>query len=138
MGSPKSSGRLIDVVCLVLVDQRNHLLATQRPDGGSLAGKWEFPGGKIENGEDQETALRRELREELCIEVGDLSALSPVIHEYEFGTIRLWPFMSRCAEPPQLKLVAHADYFWATLAEIRSLGWAPADVPILAELAELL
>lgn len=138
MGSPKSAGHLIDVVCLVLVDQKNHIFATQRPDGGSLARKWEFPGGKIENGEDQEAALRRELREELCIDVGALTPLSPVIHEYEFGTIRLWPFMSRCGEPPQIELVEHANCIWATLAEIRSLDWAPADVPILAELVELL
>jgi 8-oxo-dGTP diphosphatase len=100
--------------------------------------KWEFPGGKVEDGEDHQSALRRELQEELCIEVGDLNALAPVTHAYDFGTIRLWPFLCRCEQPPRLKLVEHTDFVWSSLAEFRSLDWAPADVPVLAELADIL
>ncbi len=138
MSEPLSSERPIDVVCLILVDQENRILATQRPDAGPLAMKWEFPGGKVEDGENHEMALRRELHEELCLEVGDLTALVPVTHAYDFGTIRLWPFLSRCELPPRLKLVEHNDYIWSPLTEINSLDWAPADVPILADLAGLL
>ena len=138
MSSLLSSKRPVDVVCLVLVDQENRILATQRPDAGPLAMKWEFPGGKVEAGENHETALRRELREELCLEVGNLTALVPVQHTYDFGTIRLWPFLSRCELPPRLKLVEHNDYIWSCLGEVNSLDWAAADVPILADLADLL
>ncbi|MEC5128253.1 (deoxy)nucleoside triphosphate pyrophosphohydrolase [Verrucomicrobiales bacterium BCK34] len=138
MKNQKSCDNLIDVVCLVLVDPRSYILATQRPSGGHLAGKWEFPGGKVEVGEDHETALRREIQEELCIEVNDMRALSPVIHSYSFGTIRLLPFLSRCEQPPLLKLVEHTDYTWTDLTESASLDWAPADIPILAQLSEIL
>lgn len=138
MSSPKYYDRVIDVVCLVLVDEKNYILTTKRPDGGSLPGKWEFPGGKVEDGEDHETALRREIQEELCFDVSDLTALAPVTHDYDFGTIRLYPFLSRCEQPPLLKLVEHSDYLWSDLTDVDSLDWAPADVPILAQLAEIL
>ena len=136
--APLSSERPIEVVCLVLVDQENRFLATQRSGAGPLAMKWEFPGGKVEDGEDHESALRRELQEELCVEVGDLTALASVSHAYDFGNIRLWPFLSRCKQRPQLKLVEHNDYIWCPLTEVDSLDWAPADVPILADLVDLL
>lgn len=138
MSTPFSAKHPIDVVCLVLVDQGNHVLATQRPDGGALARKWEFPGGKVEDGEDHETALRREIREELCVEVADLTALAPVTHFYDFEAIRLWPFLSRCEQPPRLKLVEHANFIWSALEEANSLDWAAADLPILVQLEGLL
>lgn len=138
MSIPQGSEYPIEVVCLVFVDQRNRILATQRSKGGSLAAKWEFPGGKVEEGERHEAALRREIREELCIEVENLAALTPVTHTYDFGEIRLSPFLSRCAQPPQFKLVEHIDYAWTKLTEANSLDWAPADLPILSQLGELL
>ena len=137
MSTPKHN-RVIEVVCLVLVDQKNYILTTKRPDGGSLAGKWEFPGGKVEDGEELKTALRREIHEELCIDVDELESLDLVTHSYEFGTIRLHPFLSRCEQRPRLKLVEHSDHLWADLTKADSLDWAPADVPILAQLGDIL
>lgn len=128
---------VIDVVCIVLVDPAKRILVTQRANDGVLGGKWEFPGGKVEKGEDHEDALRRELREELCLEVGDLSPLTPVIHAYDSARIRLLPFLSRCEIHPDLTLVEHADFLWASFEKARPLDWAPADLPILAQLEKL-
>ena len=65
-----------NVVCLVLLNADGAVLATQRPEGKSLGGFWEFPGGKIEPGEPAEDAIRREIREELTSMADELKASS--------------------------------------------------------------
>lgn len=125
---------MITVSCLILLDSQNAFLATQRPPHKSLGGLWEFPGGKVEKGESPEEALRRELREELHLSVDSLIPLTPVAHHYDFGSIRLIPFLARCEHRPALELVEHSAACWANSESANSLEWAPADLPILAEL----
>ncbi len=129
-----TSPAIITVVCLVLFDKHGAFLATQRPAGKHLGLYWEFPGGKVENGESPECALRREIQEELGIEVGALQPMSPVTHSYAFGSIRLLPFRSSCSSRPRLTLTEHADAKWITPSDWQSLQWAPADIPIIHEL----
>jgi len=76
---------VITVVAAVLVNDSGEVLLAQRPEGKSMAGLWEFPGGKIEAGETPEAALARELHEELAIEVTtqDLAPLTFASHSYE-------------------------------------------------------
>jgi 8-oxo-dGTP diphosphatase len=116
------------VVCLVLYASDGAVLATQRPEGKSLGGFWEFPGGKIEPGEPAEDALRREIREELNLELGALRPLEPTEHEYDFGTIRLIPFLAAC-QGSSFSLNEHADARWLRPDELESVPWAPADIP---------
>src|SRR6476469_3906122 len=80
-------------VAIGIVTRAGKVLICQRPDGKSFAGYWEFPGGKREPGETIDQCLRRELREELAIEVTPTHALSPVDHDYPAGSIRLHPWV---------------------------------------------
>ncbi len=125
---------MTSVSCLVLVDARGTWLATQRPHGKTLGGLWEFPGGKVENGESPENALRRELREELHLTVGSLEPLAPVTHCYPFGSIRLLPFLARCRIRPPLVLNEHIRAQWLDADTAQTLPWAPADLPVLAQI----
>ncbi|MDQ8209300.1 (deoxy)nucleoside triphosphate pyrophosphohydrolase [Coraliomargarita sp. SDUM461003] len=124
--------KVIEVVCLVAIDQDNQILATQRAEDKPLGLRWEFPGGKIDIGESAEAALRREIVEELGIELGALTRLPAVTHEYDFGTIQLTPFLSKVDKRPQLgELHAHAAARWIALDDCDQLEWAPADLPII-------
>jgi 8-oxo-dGTP diphosphatase len=129
---------MLTVTCLIIADPGGCVLATRRPLDKALGGLWEFPGGKVEVGESGEEALRREILEELRLELGALQALTPVEHAYDFGTIRLLPFLACCQERPAIHLVEHMDSRWLAPVDFGSLEWAPADVPILGEIGKLL
>ena len=79
----------VDVAVGVLIDGDGRFLLTSRPDGKVWAGYWEFPGGKLEAGEDVETALRRELHEELGIEIGTVEPWRIELFEYPHALVRL-------------------------------------------------
>jgi len=129
--------KTIDVVCLIMIDEDNQVLATQRAEDKPLGLLWEFPGGKIDSGESAEAALRREIIEELGIELGALTRLPAVTHAYDFGTIQLIPFLSKVDTRPHLgELHAHAAARWIALDEWDQLQWAPADVPIIERLLQ--
>ena len=134
MPSPKIQDDLTQVVCLVLMDADGRILATQRPEGKTLARLWEFPGGKVEPGESPADALRREMLEELGLRTEELQALPPTEHVYPFGAIRLIPFLQRCKRPPDLTLHEHRAAKWLEPHAWPSLDWAPADIPIIEHL----
>ncbi len=123
---------MIEVVCGIITDATHRVLACLRPPGKHLANRWEFPGGKIEAGESPETALIRELREELDVEVEILRPLTAVRWDYGRGPIRLIPFVCRIrsGEPKPLD---HAEVRWVTPASLHDLNWAEADGPIMKE-----
>lgn len=127
----------IDVVCLVLQDATGAVLATQRPANKRLGLSWEFPGGKVEVGEPPETALRREIQEELTLMLGRIHRLADVIHEYDFGKVRLIPYLSQCAERPRIHLTEHIGSVWIDHRDWEQLQWAPADIPVLLQLNHL-
>jgi 8-oxo-dGTP diphosphatase len=123
---------MIDVVFGVIEDDHGRLLACRRPQGKQLAGLWELPGGKLEHGESPAAALRRELHEELAVEVEVGAALATVEHDYGDFAIRLLPLRCRItAGDPRPH--EHAEIRWVARAEITALEWAAADVPVLRE-----
>lgn len=125
----------IHVVCLVLVDASGYFYATQRPADKSMAFHWEFPGGKVEAGENPEDALRREIKEELAWSAAhELERLPDSVYSYEFGTIRLTPFLHRCIVRPDFFLTEHVDSRWMNVYDWNQYAWAPADVPIVEHL----
>lgn len=117
----------IDVVGAVLM-RDNLVLAAQRSELMSLPLLWEFPGGKIEPGESPQTALKRELREELGVQATVGDQVETTEYEYDFGVVTLTTFYCSLAsgEPT---LTEHAQIRWLPVTELTALEWAPADIP---------
>tara|TARA_R100000935_G_C2829755_1_gene164357 strand:- start:989 stop:1387 length:399 start_codon:yes stop_codon:yes gene_type:complete len=128
---------LVSAVALIDVDGR--ILLTQRPEGKSMAGLWEFPGGKVEPGETPEAALIRELEEELGINTW-ASCLAPLTfasHSYpDFHLLmplfacRKWEGIVQGREGQALK--------WVRAADLRSYPMPPADIPLIPILRDWL
>ena len=128
---------LVSAVALIDIDGR--ILLAQRPEGKSMAGLWEFPGGKVEPGETPEAALIRELHEELGIDTW-ASCLAPLTfasHTYDdfhllmpLFACRKWEGTPRPNEGQTLK--------WAPVAELKNYPMPPADIPLIAMLRDLL
>ena len=121
----------IPVVCAI-IEQDDQVLCALRSERMSLAGKWEFPGGKLELNELPEEALIREIKEELNISIKIIEALP--ISEYSYvpeKVIRLIPF--RCVIQNNETPVAteHAELRWVKKEDLQKLNWAEADVPIV-------
>jgi len=127
--------RVVLVVAAALVDAEGRVLIAQRPADKMLGGLWEFPGGKVEPGESPETALIRELKEELDIDVTQ-DALTPfafVSHGYEafhllmpLFLVTAWRGIPRAVEAPALA--------WAKPAALAAYPMPPADKPLLDRL----
>lgn len=130
---------IVLVVACALVDQDNRVLIARRPKGKPMAGLWEFPGGKMEDGELPEEALIRELREELAIEVNAL-CLAPLTfasHTYEkfhllmpLFICRKWQGMVQARESQELK--------WVRPMRLREFEMPAADVPLIPHLIDTL
>jgi len=123
---------IILVSAVALVDKDGRVLLAQRPVGKSMAGLWEFPGGKVETGETPETALIRELHEELGIETWD-SCLAPLsFASYTYETFHLlmplficrkWEGIAQPKEGQTLK--------WVFPKDMRAYPMPPADLPLI-------
>jgi mutator protein MutT len=123
----------IHVVAGALLDDQGRVLIAQRPPGKHLAGGWEFPGGKLQPGEDRRAGLARELREELGITITTPRPLIRVRHSYDYGDvlIDMWVVRSYQGEPKGLDSQALR---WCTPDELGSMELLPADGPIVAAL----
>jgi len=126
---------MIEVVCGVIRNEDGHYLACLRPEGKHLAGFWEFPGGKVDPGESPETALVRELWEELGIQVEVGSPLEPVLWQYDRGRIRLMPFLCTITAG-SLRAIEHEELLWCSTEDFGKIPWAEADLPILRQLRD--
>jgi len=113
------------VGAVIVVDD---LILCTRRGTGPLAGKWEFPGGKIDPGETPQDALVREVREELGCVVGVGDEVTTTRYAYDFATIALTTFYCTLTEG-RPKLTEHTAARWLTPAGLVELDWAPADIP---------
>lgn len=119
---------LIDVTGAVIV-RDGTVFAAQRGEGKALAGKWEFPGGKIEPGETPQESLARELREELLVDAEVGEHITTTEYDYDFGTVRLSTYFCSIESESEPTLTEHHDCRWVPVPELASLDWAPADIP---------
>jgi 8-oxo-dGTP diphosphatase len=127
------------VVACALVDADRRVLIAQRPEGKSLAGLWEFPGGKLEAGETPEAALIRELREELSIETKEacLAPLSFASHSYDTMHLLMPLYVCRKWQGTPVAREHHA-LKWVRPQAMRDYPMPPADEPLVAALCDLL
>jgi len=120
---------MILVTCAIIVENRR-LLATRRSVSMPHPLKWEFPGGKLKEGESPEACIVREIREELGVEVEIHQALLPVIHHYESHSIKLLPFICHILEGV-ISLSEHQDYSWVACDDLKSVDWLEADIEVV-------
>ncbi len=131
--------KIILVAACALIDRDGRILIAQRPEGKSMAGLWEFPGGKVENGETPEEALVRELKEELDVDTEE-ACLAPIAfasHAYDdfhllmpLFVCRKWQGLPKPAEGQKLA--------WTKVQDITKYEMPPADIPLVAQLRDLL
>lgn len=123
----------ITVVCALII-RENAVLCAQRSAAMALPLKWEFPGGKLEDGEDPVTALKREILEELGVDIEVGNSLSISVHTYDGGpTIKLLPFLSFLSNNGEPQAHEHAEIRWVKPEQLLDMDWAAADIPIVIE-----
>ncbi|ANU27130.1 (deoxy)nucleoside triphosphate pyrophosphohydrolase [Planococcus versutus] len=124
----------LHVVGAVIIKE-DKILCAQRGMKKSLPGLWEFPGGKIEEAETPQAALKREIQEEMhChVEIGE--QVEHTVYEYDFGIVHLTTFYCQLVEgTPQL--TEHIAIKWVNVHELDQLAWAPADIPAIEKLKQ--
>ena len=124
----------IQVVAAVII-HNNKILCVQRGPAkyDYISKKWEFPGGKLEEGETKLEAIVREIKEELHMEINVDAFLITVKHTYPDFQLTMDTFL--CSSiTGKLTLTEHGDYKWLEKSELSGLDWAAADVPIVEKL----
>ena len=121
---------MILVTCAI-IEHNQKVLCAQRSKKMNLPLKWEFPGGKVEEGEDFESCLKREIKEELGVEIEVTERLPSNTHAYSNQKyIKLIPF--RCSlRTFEIDLKEHLKIEWSSPRELLKFDWAEADIPIV-------
>ncbi|RTX72533.1 (deoxy)nucleoside triphosphate pyrophosphohydrolase [Mammaliicoccus sciuri] len=124
----------IEVVGAIIFND-DKVLCAQRNENMSLPLMWEFPGGKIEKGESEIEALKREISEEmLCdLEVGD--KVTSTSYEYDFGIVNLHTYKCKLKEKMPT-LTEHKSIQWLDVKDLETLEWAPADIPAVKTIVD--
>jgi 8-oxo-dGTP diphosphatase len=136
---PRAGQRILTVVAVALLDADGRILLAQRPEGKTLAGLWEFPGGKLEPGETPEAALVRELHEELGVDIRT-SCLAPLTFaSYSYEAFHLLMPLYVCRQW-RGKLTAREGQklAWVRAARLRDYPMPPADEPLIPILQDWL
>ena len=124
---------MIKVVAAILQNDDKILIARKK-EGKPLAGFYEFPGGKVEEGENPEDSLVRELMEEMSIKVTVKDYVGKSIYDYGNGkVIELLGYTAEIIEG-DIVLTDHDEYRWVTLEEVCNYNIAPADIPLISKI----
>ncbi len=113
---------MLKVTCALIV-KGNDILLTQLGRGSSHPFQWEFPGGKIIPDESAEECIKREIMEELDINIEVNAVLEPVFHDYGFSKIQLIPFLCKI-KSGEIKLNEHINFRWKNWKELSGTGYA--------------
>ena len=134
---PPEGGHYLEVVITVVaavIEEGGRFLVTRRQKGVHLAGLWEFPGGKIDEGETHAAALVREIREELDADVDVGELVFEVTHPYEDRTVTLYFY--RCTLRGTPRPLLGQEMRWVPRADLATLGFPPADEELIKLLTE--
>lgn len=125
------------VAAAALVDSKGRVLLAQRPEGKSMAGLWEFPGGKVEQGENPEFTLMRELKEELDIETREccFSPIGFASHAYDDFHLLMPLFVCRVWQG-EIKKVEHQAMEWVLPQDMYDYPMPEADIPLIYQLRD--
>ena len=119
------------LVACAIIEHDGKILAVQRSERMNLPLKWEFPGGKIKEGESPEQCVVREVSEELNLQIEVEQSLPSIDYDYPDFTVTLYPFI--CAKVAgEITLREHKAMMWLSANELWSLDWLVADLPILS------
>ena len=129
--------KIINVVAGIIQNFDGRILLARRKPGSHLEGYWEFPGGKIEDGESAEASLERELIEELGISTKTGQFFAESVYTYDYKKIRLLAYFSTYLKG-EFVLESHDQVVWVTVNEALGYYLAPADVPIMKALHSML
>lgn len=126
--------KLVKVVAAIIENEKNEVLCALRSPDMSIPNMWEFPGGKVEKGEDVFSALIREIDEELQCKVETEDAVfNDNTHEYETFIINLLSIKCKIIEGTPIAS-EHSKFIWLKRENLSSLKWAPADIPAVEQL----
>ena len=117
-------------VTAAVITNKDKILITQRAKADKLSLKWVFPGGKIEEGETPEACLKREIMEELNLNIDVLKCMGSTVYKYKTGEINLIAYKAIIMSG-EIKLNVHNAARWVTVDELKGYDFAPADIEII-------
>ncbi len=123
-----SDSEIIKVTAAIIED-KGRILIARRKQGKALEGKWEFPGGKLKKGEKPEECIKREIKEELGLEIEVEELFFENIHKYPAKTIKLITFKARKIKG-NIHLIDHDKIAWVKPEELANYDLSPADIPV--------
>ena len=129
----RQTGRTQIHVVGAIIRRGDEILCAQRGPEMTMPGLWEFPGGKVESGETEQAALAREIEEELLCTIHVGAHVDTSTHAYDFGDVILATYAATLADG-EPRATEHAQLRWVAASDLRSLDWAPADLPAVDKL----
>lgn len=125
--------KTVKVVAAIMENENQEILCALRSPDMTIPNKWEFPGGKVEEGEDIFSAIAREIDEELQCKVKAVELFNDYTHEYEIFIINLITIKCKIIEGEPVS-TEHSKLIWLKRENLDSLKWAPADIPAVEQL----
>ena len=128
--------KLVEVVAAVIENENNEILCALRSPIMTLPNMWEFPGGKVEEGESLYTAIEREIKEELKCSIKAIEIIGENRHEYEKIIVNLTAIKCNLVEGEPVA-VEHSKLIYLNKENLESLVWAPADIPLVKKVINI-
>jgi len=121
------------IVIAGIIESDGKILIARRKKGKKLEGRWEFPGGKIEQNEKAEDCLKREIKEELNIEIDVFDKIAESEYKYEFGLFKVLAFHARYLNG-DIQLNDHDEIKWIELKDLSNYNFVEADISIIQQI----